>query len=60
MKNTDRIASSAQDFLPPTAGERYDRIMDVEPISRGFAYALCFGFTFWFILGLIFLFVKSL
>jgi len=60
MKNTDRIASIAQDFLPRTAGEKYGRIIEVDPVSRGFAIAMGVGSMFWLILALIIIFVKSL
>lgn len=60
MKHTEKIPSIAQDFLPHPTGERSGGTMIVEPVSRGFAYAICFGFILWSILGLIFLFVKPI
>lgn len=60
IQDTQRIASISQDFLPGPAGKGDARVMEVDQVSRGFAYALGFGLMFWVILALIIIFVKSL
>ncbi len=60
MKNTDRTASTTQDFLPSTPDERYHRITQVDQVSRGLAIAMGLGLMFWLVLAIIIFSVKSL